>query len=258
MDAADLSPREAERALEDIARTYRVAGHGAIRRALLPRLEGGRRLLVDVGTGSGEVASRLVEAARRRGTTLVPVGVDRHLRHLLIGRRQGFSQLRVVADARALPFPDGAADWSVSTLFFHHFDAADNRRILDEMRRVVRRGAIVVDLRRSRPGLWLTRLVLRLLRLGEVARQDGRVSVEQAWSLAEVEALVDSNELVDLRRRWPFRFSLVLAPGGGSSARRVRHRPSVGAGLAPTREGEQPPGPTPAREGASPSPTGTD
>jgi len=212
MDAPDLSPAEAERALDDIARTYRVAGHGALGRAVLPRLAAGRERLVDIGTGSGEVAARLAEAARRRGTVLSVVGVDRHLRHLLIGRRRGFSQLRVVADARALPIADGAADWSVSTLFFHHFDAPDNLRILDEMRRVARRGVVVADLRRSWIGRWLTRLALRLLPMGRIARYDGRVSVEQAWSLGEVRALAGDGELVELRRRWPFRFSLVLRP----------------------------------------------
>jgi ubiquinone/menaquinone biosynthesis C-methylase UbiE len=243
MDAPDLSPAEAERALDDIARTYRVAGHGALGRAVLPRLAGGRQRLVDIGTGSGEVAARLAGAARRRGTLLSVVGVDRHLRHLLIGRRRGFPQLRVVADARALPIADGAADWSVSTLFLHHFDAPDNRRILDEMRRVARRGAVVADLRRSWIGRWLTRLVLRLLPMGRVARHDGRVSVEQAWSLEEVRALAGDGELVELQRRWPFRFSLVLRPHARGEA---SGDDAVGAGLAP------------AREGTSPSPTGTD
>lgn len=213
MDADDLSPLLAERALDDIARTYRLAGHGAVRRPLLPRLAGGRQLLVDIGTGSGEVASRLAAAARRRDVDLLPVGVDRHLRHLLIGRRQGFAQRRVVADARALPFADGTVDWVASTLFFHHFDVPDNRQILDEMRRIARHGVVVADLRRSWIGRWVTRLVLRLLPMSEVARHDGRVSVEQAWSLAEVRALVAPSERVELRRRWPFRFSLVLRPG---------------------------------------------
>jgi ubiquinone/menaquinone biosynthesis C-methylase UbiE len=218
MDDPDLPPEAAERALEDLSRTHRLAGHGALRRALRPRLDGARRRLVDLGTGSGEVAAHLAAATRRRGTELCVVGVDRHLRHLVIGRRQGFPQLRVVADARALPLADGAADWSCSTLFFHHFEAPDNRRILDEMRRVARQGAVVVDLRRSWLGRWLTRLLLRLLPMGPVARYDGRLSVEQAWDLEAVRSLVTADELVELAPRWPFRFSLVLAGTDGPTA----------------------------------------
>ncbi|MEZ5330727.1 MAG: methyltransferase domain-containing protein [Thermoanaerobaculia bacterium] len=213
MDSPELPAHEAERALEDIGRTHRVAGHGALLRALLPRLGTGRRLVLDVGTGRGEVSSRLVEVAHRRGAAVRAVGLDRQLRHLLVGRRHGFDQMRVVADARALPFADGSVDWAFSTLFFHHFAAAANRLILDEMRRVARAGAVVADLRRSRLGVWLTRSVLRLLPVGEVARHDGRVSAEQAWGLDEVRGLVDADELVELERRWPFRFSLVLEPG---------------------------------------------
>lgn len=229
MDSPDLPAGEAERALDDIGRTYRVAGHGALHRSLLPRLAPGPLRVLDLGTGSGEVTARLAAAARDRGAEVTPIGVDQHLRHLLVGRRRGFGQLRVVADARALPFADGAVDWAFSTLFLHHFDAADNRRILDEMRRVARGGAVVADLRRSRLGEWLTRLVLRLLPIGEVARHDGRVSVQQAWGMEEVRALVTPGEVVELRRRWPFRFSLVLRPRRSGA----RVDPVPGRGQAP-------------------------
>lgn len=217
MDSPELPPHEAERALEDIGRTHRVAGHGALLRALLPRLGRGRRRVLDVGTGRGEVSARLTRAARRRGAAVRAIGLDRHLRHLLVGRRHGFDQLRVAGDARALPFADGSVDWSFSTLFFHHFGAADNRSILDEMRRTARSGVVVADLRRSRLGVWVTRLVLRLLPMGEVARHDGRVSAEQAWAIDDVRRLVGEDELVELEPRWPFRFSLVLKPLAASA-----------------------------------------
>jgi SAM-dependent methyltransferase len=229
-----LDPALVERSLAELQRVNRLLfGYWPVRRTLLPRLAapGGPwtpQLVVDLGTGSGDVARHLARAAAARGRRVTVVGIDRKLGHLLAGRRRereerrrgggagvagAVRQLCVVADARALPFADGAADWTLSTLFFHHFEAADNRRILAEMRRAARRAAVVVDLRRSRLGAAVGRLLIPLTGAGWVTRHDGRVSLGRSWPLDRVRELVAGQPVEELRRRFPFRFSLVL-PGG--------------------------------------------
>lgn len=221
LDRDDIDPAAAARSLAELDRVNRVfLGSLPIRRTLLPRLTPGPRTqrLLDLGTGSGEVAGDLARAAARRGAAVTTVGLDRKLVHLASGRRREPRQLRVVGDAAALPFRDGAFGWAFSTLFFHHFDADTNRRVLSEMRRVARGGAAVVDLRRGRLLLVLLRLVLPLLGAGPVTRNDGRVSVRRAWTIPEVARLVAGEPVLELRRRFPFRFSLVL-PGDGEKGR---------------------------------------
>lgn len=214
MDRPDLSFDEAESALADIGKVHRWIGIGALERSLLPRLARGRRRLLDLGTGRGEVCHRLADRAKNRGIDLEVVGIDRKLAHLVIGRDHGFAQRRVVARADQLPFRTGSFDASCSTLFFHHFDGPENRQIVDEMRRVSGGATVVVDIRRSRLGTILTDLFLSILRLGPVAAFDGRLSARQAWTTAEVRALVADLPGGALARRWPFRFSLVLAGSG--------------------------------------------
>ena len=212
LDRDGLEPAVVERALGELARVNRLLlGYRPLLAALLPRLAGGppRQTVLDLGTGGGDAAGRLAAAAARRGRLLTVVGVDRQLTHLLVARRRGERQLSVVADARALPFADGAVDWSFSTLLFHHFGAADNRRILAEMARVARRGAAVVDLRASRLGRWVGRLLIRFTGAGPITRHDGRLSLAAAWGMERVRAVVgDGLEVVELRKRFPFRFSL--------------------------------------------------
>ena len=118
MDDPALGLEETERALTDLDRVTRWSG-GLLPavRALQLRLAGGprRQRLLDLGTGSGLVPSRLAAVAARSGVELRTVGCDRKLSHLLHGRRRGHRQQRVVASVEALPFADGAFDWSLST-----------------------------------------------------------------------------------------------------------------------------------------------
>jgi len=244
LDREGLDPALVERSLRELQRVNRLLfGYRPVLRTLLPRLAadagGGAaddstaQLVLDVGTGLGDVARAVVRAAARRGRRVAVVGVDRKLGHLLAGRRTAAGALRVVADARALPFADRAVDWSLSSLFFHHFEAADNRRILAEMRRTARRAAVVVDLRRSRLGAAVGRLLIPLTGAGFVTRHDGRVSLARCWPLSRVRALVADLPVDELRRRFPFRFSLVLpglspsappSPAGSRSASRSADR----------------------------------
>jgi hypothetical protein len=222
MDDPELGLAETERALADLDRiTFWAGGLLPIRGALARRLAAGprRQDLLDLGTGSGMVPVSLSATAARAGVRLGVVGCDRKLSHLLYGRRRGNCQLRVVAQADALPFADRTFHWSLSTLLLHHFGRAANLEVLAEMRRVARLGAVVVDLRRSRLARLLFRPLAAILGMGTVARYDGLVSLEQAWSAGEVRRLVDGLPVTELRHRFPFRFSLVVAPAARAAAR---------------------------------------
>lgn len=215
MDASALPVAETRQALADLESVNRwLLGLGASRRTLRRRIAAGpeTQILVDVGTGSGQVPRALQRLASRAGVTLRVIGIDRKLSHLLFGRDRAVPQLRVVAAAEALPLRRHAADWSFSNLLFHHFTRRGNRSVLDEMRRVARRGAVIVDLRQAPLARLLVRILLPLLRVGPVARYDGRLSADQAWALGEVAELAGDYPILELRRRFPFRFSLVLEP----------------------------------------------
>ena len=205
-----VPPEEAEAALRDLERVYRVllAGGRDLRRLVLSALDDNRWCL-DLGAGGGHVAADLHRDAARAGKTARVVGVDAKLSHLLAGRRFGSPQLPVVADAATLPFADGVLGCAFSHLFFHHFDVAGNRRVLGEMRRVARR-VVIVDLRKSRLLSWLVRPGLKLLRLTEVAYDDGVMSVATSYDLAELESVVAGFPVEMLSRRFPFRWALVL------------------------------------------------
>lgn len=219
LDRAGVDPREAEGALADLERVYRLlfGGYGLRRPVLAAAAAAAGARCLDLGAGGGHVAADLSRLAARRGGRLAVVGLDRKLSHLLAGRRRGSPQLPVVADAAALPFRAGAFACAFSHLFFHHFDVATNRLIVAEMRRVAAR-VVVVDLRQAVVSRLLVRPCLRLLRLGPTAYHDGVVSVARSYDLASVAEAFAGLPGFALRRLFPFRWSFV-ADGGGEGPR---------------------------------------
>lgn len=213
MDGPDLALHETLRALADLDRVNAwLCGNLASRRTLLRYLSPSqqKQTLLDIGTGSGRVTASLSRHAARRGVSLRIIGVDRKLCHLLFARQSGNGQLSVVAEAEALPFRTAAIDWSFSNLLFHHFAAEANRRILTEMHRVSTLGTVIVDLRNALLARALIRLLLPLLAVGRVASHDGRLSTDQAWTMEQVRQVISRFPVRELRRRFPFRFSLVI------------------------------------------------
>lgn len=122
----------------------------------------GRARVLDVGTGGGQIPAKI---ARRRPEWRI-WGVDRSGAMLAAGRHGMESARRdariavewfhvglALAEARALPFPDGGFDLVISNSLLHHI--GDPTPVLDEIARVAGASGRVLlrDLRRPPRGL---------------------------------------------------------------------------------------------------------
>jgi 2-polyprenyl-3-methyl-5-hydroxy-6-metoxy-1,4-benzoquinol methylase len=130
-----------------------------------------------------------------------------------------FFQLDVLEDA----WPESRYDVVMNSLFLHHLSEEGVLRLLVRMREA---GGLVVvdDLLRTRAGYWLAWLGCRLLSRSPVVHFDGPVSVESAFSVAEVMALAERAGLsgAGLRRHWPERFLLTWRAAEELAGRRGR------------------------------------
>jgi SAM-dependent methyltransferase len=95
------------------------------------------RPLIDLGTGDGRTP-----AALGADGGLV-VGVDRSPDAIRAARKAGVGRL-VRAEAAWLPFRDGAIARVVAGDLFHHLAEAELASVLSEVRRVLRRGGLLV------------------------------------------------------------------------------------------------------------------
>ena len=198
LDSGRLSTTEIEQNLADLARLNRLPGGTATSIAAIDRLIGlmpAPRIL-DAGTGCGDIP---LAFARRGWRT---VGVDSNPEVLALARRRTADEPvieMVAADARALPFDDGAFDVAHCSLLLHHLDPPDAVRTLGELRRVSTRGIVINDLRRGVQPLIATWASVIAFGRSPVTRHDGLVSARRAYTLNELDSLIAQ---AGLTRSW--------------------------------------------------------
>ncbi|MCC6807518.1 MAG: class I SAM-dependent methyltransferase [Deltaproteobacteria bacterium] len=141
---------------EKIARATAIDGRAGVALVLG---SGGGRLLTEIAPQCNEVIavelSYLLATASRaiveEGAVIdlfevrmrsVKAIADRVTRQALKGRARRENVRHVVADAHAVPLKDGAADWVIAAFLFDV--VPDGRRLIDEMRRLVRAGGRIV------------------------------------------------------------------------------------------------------------------
>ena len=150
MPELDKSPSSVASMFSRIAHRYDALNHllsfNADRRwraGAARRVNGSHRRVLDLATGTGDLASALA----RDGRTVV--GADFCLDMLAGARRKGAVALLSAADALALPFPDAAFD--AVTIAFGVRNFVDLRARLAEIERVLRPGGLLVVLEFSQP-----------------------------------------------------------------------------------------------------------
>ena len=207
------------RSLEDLRLVNRRwGGSRALERHLIARVSAlgrGRTWILDVGAGSGEAAFRLERALRAAGCDARVAALELQWRHLAAGRAMspGESAPAAAADAFRLPVDDGAVDFVVSTLFFHHFSPDENARLLQEFSRAARHGFAVLDLRRHLFPAMFVALAGRALFRARISVEDGVASVRQAYTPDEALAVARTVSAHSRARRiFPFRLLLTAGP----------------------------------------------
>ena len=190
LDGGCLELPEVERNLADLARLNRLPGGINASVAGIDRLLDGDNLarILDVGTGGGDMP---IAFTGRRGWDVTAADTNPDV--LFVARRAAAAEPRVSvveADARRLPFEDGAFDVSHCSLLIHHLDPNDAFTVLREMRRVARRGVVINDLRRGMLPLAATAVSILAAGGSHVTRSDGLLSARRAYTIAELDRLL--------------------------------------------------------------------
>ena len=144
--------------------------------------------LLDVGTGSGDVARAAVAAARRHGLELTPLGIDLNRTAARLARSSGLAT--IVADGSRLPLGPRSVDVVVASQVLHHLPRPVAVRWIATFDRVARWAVVLADLRRSRvamAGVWAASVGLAM---SGVTRHDAVVSLKRGYTKAEFDEML--------------------------------------------------------------------
>jgi SAM-dependent methyltransferase len=218
MDTEPVGRAMFEACLEDLERINRWTGAYRITLGWLQRLcraHGLRRLvLVDVGSGYGDMLRRIAAWGGARGIALDLTGVDLNPHATLIAARAtppGLPIRYVTADVFELS-PALRPDVVISSLFAHHLDDRQLVRFLRWMEASARRGWLINDLHRHPVAYGIARWGPRLLRMNRLVRHDAAVSVARSCVRPDWERLLTKAGVAGppttVRRRFPFRYAV--------------------------------------------------
>ncbi len=168
--------------------------------AEVDRCVGHDEAFVDVGAGAGWSLARFCG-----GRPVAAVELLWNKAEQLPGRAPGC--LPVLGDATRLPLPDSAVGWASAIEVLEHLDGDGPDRVLDELARVVRHGAIV-----SVP--WEPWFRLGNLGRGKnLARWGNDSEHVQAFGPRRLGALLARHfEQVDVQRRFPWLVAVARGP----------------------------------------------
>ncbi|MEV7662480.1 class I SAM-dependent methyltransferase [Paenarthrobacter sp. NPDC089316] len=175
------------------------------KRRIRPLLsETGHATLLDIGSGSGDVARSLARWARQDGFVLDVLAIDPDERaydfaihappvESVAYRRAHSSEL--VAEGLAF-------DVVISNHILHHLDAQQFAAVLDDSERLTRRVALHNDLSRSNVAYVLFMAGFWPLGWGSYIVKDGLVSIRRSYTLAELRSAASPEWTAERNGPW--------------------------------------------------------
>jgi hypothetical protein len=186
------------RELRDIARLNALfGGTRAVVRELKSFFERRRAMgnrkretwtLLDVGTGSGDIALAARAAARQLDIDLTAIGLELNPTAARIASAAGVPT--IVADGSALPLGPRSVDVVVASQVLHHLPHPVAVRWIATLDQIARRAVVLADLRRSRvamAGVWAASVGLAM---SGVTRHDAVVSLRRGYTKTEFDEML--------------------------------------------------------------------
>ena len=217
IDTGDYTAVEYEACLSDLRFINRWIGDAwALRKTLLRDIETKNLKefsVLDVGAGSGELLREIAKFARttKRKAKLHGLELNAVSVKSIQTESADFPEIKSIrGTAFSLPFADKSIDYTICSLFTHHFTDENVTEILREFSRVSRLGIFVIDLHRHPIAYALYKGFCFFCGISKMVLEDGSLSVLRGFKPNELKGLGEKANLenISVERHFPFRLVL--------------------------------------------------
>lgn len=118
----------------------------------------------------------------------------------------------ICADSLNIPIKNKQFDFVHASLFLHHFNEKEIKKMIHEFISISKSGIIINDLRRSIPALIGIKIIASLFSKSEMFKNDGPLSVKRGFIKSDWKKILNNLEITKytLKRKWAFRWLLVI------------------------------------------------
>lgn len=218
MDTLPFDPPVVRRTLRFLGMTARHFGGASI---ITDRLSSWSRswpsdreiTILDVGTGGAEIPIAIARWARasQHRVRIIALDLVADIAAIARSNTRGFPEIEIACgDVFELGAGGRRFDYVTASLFLHHVPAERIDNVLRLFDSMAVRGVIVSDLARNAASFWAVK-ALSLVAGNHVVRHDGPLSVQRAFTIAELRSFADRAKLSYLRAEAAPWFRLLLA-----------------------------------------------
>ena len=217
IDKGDYTPAEYDVFLREIGFINRYLGDiRALRKTLLREIKEKNTRefsVLDVGAGSGEFLREIAKFGRKNcfKTELFGLELNARSAESILEESKDYPEIYSIrGDALNLPCHDKAFDYTICSLFTHHFTDENVVQILREMARVSKHGVFVIDLHRDVNAYFWYKIFCTVFRISPLVREDGLLSITRSFLPEELINLANKAGLknVSVEKRKPSRLVL--------------------------------------------------
>jgi ubiquinone/menaquinone biosynthesis C-methylase UbiE len=118
----------------------------------------------------------------------------------------------ICADSLKIPIRNKHFDIVHASLFFHHFNEDEIKKMINKFLGISKKGIIINDLRRSIPALIGIKIIATLFSKSEMFKNDGPLSVKRGFIKSDWQKILSDLRITkySLKRKWAYRWLLVI------------------------------------------------
>ncbi|MCB0847406.1 MAG: methyltransferase domain-containing protein [Bacteroidetes bacterium] len=171
--------------------------------------------IVDLGCGGGDALRSVARWARRKKIPVKLTGVDANDFTVEYAKElsRNYPEITFIkADCFSSRFLDQSFDFTLCSLFLHHFSDRELNARLKDIKKISRRGVIINDLQRHWLPFYLFRVFAWLLFASKMVIYDGSVSILRGFTREEwINKLLKMEpKSWVIRWKWAFRHQILI------------------------------------------------